>query len=110
MEIVMPRGDLRVIQFGVSSHGVPYTDLDEIYFTVKKSVASKTVNMQKKLSTGDIVLIDDKFQFTIMPEDTDNLEYGRYVFDIEVIKTGVIKETSVGSLTLTSEVTFADDE
>ena len=70
MQIVMPRGDLRPIEFQVNP----------------------------------------SYTFNIEPEDTDNLDYGTYVFDIELIKTGEIKQTSVGQFTLTSEVTFAENE
>ena len=110
MEIIMPRGDLRTIQFGVSQNGLPYIDFDEIYFTVKKTVTNKTFVLQKKLSDGGITLEGNVFQFIIEPEDTEELEYGKYPFDICLVKEGVIKETSVGSLTLTSEVTFAENE
>lgn len=110
MEIIMPRGDLRVIQFSINSQGEPYTLFDEIYFTVKKTVTNKNFEFQKRLSTGDIQLVNNSYEFTIEPADTDGLDYGKYVFDIELVKEGSIKQTSVGSLTLTSEVTFAENE
>lgn len=110
MQITMPRGDLRPIEFQVNLQKVPYTEFDEIYFTVKKTVSNKEFVIQKTLSGGDIVLDGTSYTFNIEPEDTDNLDYGIYVFDIELIKTGEIKQTSVGQFTLTSEVTFAENE
>jgi len=111
MQISMPRGDLRPISFTIDNNGEPYTDLDEIYFTVKKSYANNRFLIQKKLGDGSIVLqSDDSFEFRIEPEDTDSLDYGQYVFDIELVKDGTIKQTFVGDFILTNEVTFAENE
>lgn len=110
MQITMPRGDLRPIEFQVNLQKVPYTEFDEIYFTVKKTVSNKEFVIQKTLSGGDIILDDGSYTFNIEPEDTDDLDYGTYVFDIELIKVGEIKQTFVGQFTLTSEVTFAENE
>ena len=110
LQISMPRGDMRAERFTLKLHDSPYLDLDEIYFTVKKTVNNKTPLFQKRLSNGTIEVDGDSFRFIILPEDTDNLEYGHYVFDIELVKEGSIKQTFVGSLDLTSEVTFAENE
>lgn len=44
-----------------------------------------------------------------MPEDTDNIDYGTYYYDIELIRGDQIHQTFVGKLIITEEVTFAGD-
>lgn len=113
MLISMPRGDMVAKSFAVcAADGSPLTDtLDEIYITVKKCFRDKTFKFQKRLSNGDITSLGEgRYQFTIMPEDTDNLDFGEYVFDIELVITGRLKKTFVGKLRLTDEVTYASNE
>jgi len=45
-----------------------------------------------------------------MPEDTDNMCFGEYMFDIELVIVGELKQTFVGKFILTAEVTFAENE
>lgn len=111
LSITMPRGDLETVSFKLESGETLYTDADEIYFTVKTTFNKTDYLIQKKLSDGTIILMsDNSYEFKIMPEDTDDLNYGKYVFDIEVVKNGSIKKTFVGDFILTQEVTFAENE
>ncbi len=111
MEISMARGDLETVSFTIETDEGLYTEADEIYFTVKKTFINKNYLIQKKLGDGSIQLMsDDTYEFRIMPDDTNSLDYGKYVFDIEVVKDGSIKKTFVGDFYLTHEVTFADNE
>lgn len=110
LQITMPRGDIHSISFSVTSGESTYTDFDEIYFTVKESFTNKKILFQKKLSDGGIISTNTEYRFRIEPEDTNNLDYGDYVFDIELVQGNIIKQTSVGKLTITEEVTFASNE
>lgn len=114
MQIQMPRGDLRSVRLTVSTSakGRRYEgDFDEIYFTVKESFSSKNYLFQKRLSRGEIAKLEDgSYTFTIQPSDTDSLAIKAYVFDIELVRNNTIKQTTVGDLVLTSEVTFAENE
>lgn len=113
MKISMPRGDIRQVSFVVTGDPeiVSSITFDEIYFTVKKSFRNAEFLFQKKLSDGSIEKIGDcSYMFTIESSDTDNLSIGSYVFDIELISGSDIKQTSVGTLELTNEVTFASNE
>jgi hypothetical protein len=108
--INLPRGDIRHVKFKVLSGGEEFTELDEIYFTVKSNTKTEKIIFQKKLSSGDIVLGEDGFyHFTIYDTDTDDLSYGVYRFDIEIVGDE-IKQTKLGTLELTEEVTFAANE
>lgn len=112
MEIEMPRGDLRNVSFSIKNNGVLVDVVfDEIYVTFKKNEYSKDALFQKKLTDGTITKGNDNiYYFTINPEDTDDLTYGNYLFDIEIVKIGTIKKTIVGTLILTKEATFATNE
>ncbi len=112
MTISMPRGDIRPIQFTVfNSNGeISNIDFDEIYFTVKRSFRDRSALFQKRLSDGTIEKNENGYRFVIRPEDTDRLDVDRYVFDIELVLDDDIKQTTVGELILTDEVTFASNE
>jgi hypothetical protein len=45
-----------------------------------------------------------------MPEDTNNLDFGEYMFDIELVIEGQMKKTFTGRLRLTEESTHATNE
>lgn len=110
--IVMPRGDLRQVAFSVNDgeQAVPAESITEIYFTVKCEFNDPMYLFQKRLSNGDIELIDDgSYQFDIEPSNTDALRFGRYVFDIEIVGPD-IKQTFTGNLVLTGEVTHRINE
>ena len=113
MNITMPRGDLRPVNFTVSgSDGQPVNlEFDEIYFTVKATFLDKDFLFQKRLGDGSITReADGSYSFVILPEDTDHLRFAKYVFDIELVLNGRIKQTTVGELLLTNEVTFSENE
>ena len=113
MEIRMARGDIESRNILLKNRdGTPYATVpDEIYFTVKKNASDHDFLFQKKIADGTIALVEPgKYQFTIEPEDTDNLGFGTYDFDIEVVKDGEIKKTFCGTLSLAKEVTHHYNE
>jgi hypothetical protein len=108
----MPKGDLKPVSFFVKDQqgNIADVELEEIYFTVKIAYASKGFLFQKKLSAGDIEKNENgSYQFDILQEDTDPLKVGRYVFDIEIIGDR-LKQTTIGNLILTDEVTTIENE
>lgn len=113
MEIEMPRGDLKCKRFPILNPDgtIASVELDEIFISFKRSTEDDEILFQKKLSDGTITKDEDNYyHFRIEPEDTDDLEYGYYPFDIEIIKINVLKQTVVGVLHLTEEVTFRKNE
>ena len=113
MEIRMPRGDIVSRSFTIKQKdGTVYTDTpDEIYFTVKDSANYKEYRFQKRLTDGGIVNIEPgKDQFSIMPEDTNDLSFSTYDFDIEIVKAPGLKRTFFGKFILEKEVTHAYNE
>lgn len=113
MEIVMARGDLETRTFTLKNkNGTIYqTAPDEIYFTVKANAADRNYKFQKRLSDGGITFVETgKYQFTILPEDTDGLGFGTYDFDIELVKAPSLKKTFCGKLVIDKEVTHHNNE
>lgn len=113
LKIEMARGDLISKTFTLeTTAGVPYTEtLDNAYFTVKENANQLAYKFQKRLSDGGIASLGEgRYEFTILPEDTNGLPFGNYVFDIEVKKTGVLKRTFFGTFVLMKEVTHQTNE
>lgn len=116
MSIHLPRGDIRDIPFGVyttvDGEEVIYTDdFDEIYFTVKKRFTDEEYVFQKRLTDGTITRDTNYiYHISIEADDTNNIQFGEYVFDIEVVTGTVIKQTTTGSLTIGYESTYASNE
>jgi len=114
MRITMPRGDSRPMKFKIKNKDGTECDIgfNEIYITFKESYHSKEALFQKRLTNKDITKDEDGYyHFTILPEDTENLRYTRYYFDIEVHnRQPLIKQTTIGILELTQEVTFTENE
>lgn len=113
MRISMPRGDIRNIPFEVlnSDDSRCEIDFDEIIMTCKKCYKDSNVLFQKRLSRGEINKVETGlYEYTIFPEDTDNLVIGDYDFDIVLYYQNEIKQTSVGTLALTKDVTRPKDE
>lgn len=88
----------------------------EMYLTVKNDTSSSDYLIQKRLTTGDIQFDSTTgyYKFEFVPQDTNRLSYGTYVYDIQIqyeqddkIKT---KTLVVGELTLTEEVTFYSNQ
>ena len=112
MHITMARGDVFSFSFGLYIDGVLSTEeMDNVYFTVKSSHYMHNPLFQKKCSDGSIAS-DTHGSYTVIinPEDTDGLDFGDYVFDIEVVKLPGIKRTFTGTLSLTEEVTHRSNE
>ena len=76
--IFLTRGDTCVLKLAVTdSEEQPYDySNDTVQLTVKTSTYTNTAIIQKNIS-GD--------SFVIEPSDTANLEYGKYVYDVQII-------------------------
>lgn len=112
LKISMPRGDIRNIKFAViEGTGVITESFDEVYFTCKRGFTQREYLFQKKLSDGTITFDNNGYyHLVIQSDDTAGLTYGKYVFDIQIESGTTLKQTTVGSLIITEEVTFNDNE
>ena len=106
------RGDTILLSFiRLDANGQPITTIaDSVYFTVKKNYITESVILQKKISDMSFDDETGKYSFTINPADTDGLNYGKYVYDIEVIVGNYKKTIARGELEITEEVTHVGNE
>lgn len=104
----MVRGDTQSFELEITENNESVT-VDSIYFTVKNDTHTDEVLFQKKLNDG-ITLTNNVYNITIDPSDTDSLDYGRYAYDIEIIKNSIKKTIAVGVLDIKEEVTFVINE
>lgn len=109
-DIEFTRGDTCPLKFSlVDNEGnvLTLTASDELYFTVKDNFNTTTVKLQKTYGEGDITIEEDgSYKLIIESEDTNNWNYGSYVWDLELISGDYTKTVAIGTLTLTNEVTF----
>ena len=100
--ITMTRGDTaRISVFITDSEGDQYIpeEGDSIRFAAKQNYTDGT----------PLILIDvptDSLVFTIQPDDTKNLAFGNYVYDIELTKVDGTVDTFItkAKLKITEEV------
>lgn len=106
------RGDSVVWHFHrTDKRGVIIADVpDKIYFTVKWSPEDEDYLFQK--TKDDIAFDTNTYEYSIQiaPEDTNKLEYGDYVYDIEVIKNGEKRTIARGTYRITWESTWQSNE
>lgn len=94
-ECEFPRGDTQILKFKIvdnEGNECKASDTDKLYFTVKKSSVSKKIAFQKTLKNGIEYKDDGYYYVTINSEDTANLSYATYGFDIQIkTDSGVVK-------------------
>lgn len=114
MDFEFTRGDTKVFKFKLKDKNGEVLNLastDKMYLTAKKSATSKEIAFQKTLGNGIELKSDGYYYVTINSEDTANLAYGTYGYDIQIkTATGIVKTLLIGSITLTEEYTFKGDE
>lgn len=112
MDFEFTRGDTQFIQFQLKDgmeNPIELTLEDNLYFTVKQNRNSKKILIQKKYP-DTIQYVDGYFYFTLESEDTSNLPYGTFQYDIELKSGDYVKTLGLGTISLTDEITFKEDE
>ena len=105
----LTRGDTAKFKFKrINAAGnVIGTPADAIYFTVKENGYTDEILIQKTLN--DIEFDGIYYHLTILPEDTNELKYGTYHYDIEIIQDGVKTTVAFDEFIIAEEITFATD-
>lgn len=85
----------------------------QMYITFKNDEYEKDALFQKRLNNGTIEYSksDNYYRFEIVPEDTDDLDYGNYFFDI-TIRNNHNKKITIkkGYLAVTKSSTHKENE
>lgn len=107
-----PRGDTCPVSFDITDTEGNSLDLSssEIYFTLKKSYATSNYVLQKKKSTGGITIEGTNGSLVLTHNDTAELSYGNYVYDIQIKSGDYVKTLCLGTITLTNESTWKANE
>ncbi len=105
--ISMIRGDSEGISVSVeNSSGLPEPLLigDTIYFTVKKSTRTEEKVLQKIITEFQ----DGVALITLDPVDTKHLQFGTYVYDIQLTRANGSVKTIIppSTFTILGEVTY----
>ena len=100
VNIAMTRGDSESITVRCSE---PFNEGDAVYLTVRED-AESDIAFQKIVTEFD----DGAAIFGIFPEDTEPLDFGDYVYDIQVTRAGGIVTTLIipSKFRLNEEVTY----
>lgn len=89
-KIILTRGDSGTLNLSITEGEETYDYSDDtVVFGVKRSVNDKDCVLMKTVENGKIV-------FT--PEDTKNMEFGDYLYDVEVRHTDTSGEEPVTSV------------
>ena len=109
-DIEFTRGDTCPLKFSLldkEGNVLTLTNADELYFTVKTNFSTTEKKLQKTFGQGDITHEEDgSYKLVIAPDDTDDWNYGSYVWDLELVSGDYTRTVAIGNLTLTNEVTF----
>lgn len=82
----------------------------EVYFTVKKNPDGPKV-LQKKLGDGITWNANkNQYEIAIEPNDTSELDFGDYGWDIEVTDDDYVKTIAIGILKIGVEYTSGKDK
>ena len=99
--ISLTRGDSLILHVNVTQNDEPYVpqEGDAIRFALKKNSNDEEVLILKNVDL-------DSMQIVIEPEDTKNLAYGTYRYDIELTTVGGFVDTFIGpaNFKITEEV------
>ena len=103
----MTRGDtgaIRVIVSDAAGEIVPLVDGDMIEMTVRESLISSEKTMYKKVTE----FVNGEALITIHPEDTANLKFKTYVYDIQLTRANGQVQTIIkpSQFEVSSEVTY----
>lgn len=102
--ITMIKGD--TLSFNVEvfdQDGAPLT-VDTAFFTCKKNINGSAKVFQKSLNSG-ITYEDDLLVVRVAPSDTENIEAGRYFYDLQLGVGSDIYTPMIGVLTIEQDVT-----
>jgi protein associated with RNAse G/E len=105
------RGDSKTITFQRKNKNgeVIAEKPDKMYLTIKQNEYEKQALIQKTFDNG-IRFENSTYYVDFVPEDTDNLSFGDYIYDIEIIKDGKPKTIKVDEFVINKEVTHKENE
>ena len=100
--LTMVKGD--TLSFGVEMEGLDQ-NLDTAFFACKKSYDDASPLFEKYLGNGIYLLEENYYGVRIAPEDTENIEPGKYHYDLEISVNGDVFTPMRGYFEILPDVT-----
>lgn len=105
--ISMTRGDSEAIKVTVKDtlgNIIPLVSGDTIYFTARKNLLNETKIIEKIITE----FVDGQALITINPQDTNDLRFATYVYDIQLTRENGTVKTIIppSTFTVKGEVTY----
>jgi len=105
--IAMIRGDTEIIKVSCKDAqgvDVPFKDGDTLYFTVKSSVGTEKIELQKVITEFP----DGIAYINISPDDTKHMSFKSYYYDIQLTRADGTVKTIIppSKFTIKGEVTY----
>ena len=104
--------NIKMVRGDTFSFGIEYAfddessqDLETCYFSCKKNPNDEEYIFQKSLSDGISKVSNGKYRVRVAPEDTEDVEVGNYLYDLEFGLNGDIFTIIKGILTIENDVT-----
>lgn len=113
MDIELIRGDTFMFKFRRKdfNNNVITDKAEKMWFTIKKNYKTTEKLVQKTLEDKSIEFGEDNYyHIRLEHEDTKDLKYKTYVYDIQVENNGFVQTIGMGTITITNEVTFEGRE
>lgn len=98
----MIRGD--TLSFDVVMSGIDTSSVESLYLSAKRNRSDTEYVFQKSLSDG-ITLTEGRYRIRVAPEDTENIDPGRYPYDLEVTISGDVYTLMQGKINVQEDVT-----
>lgn len=106
MNIGMIRGDTLNIAFSIDADTVIDLSSDEAAFTFSvKEKATDTAYVFQKDKSAVTAVTDNSFVLRVAPEDTEELDEGSYVYDLEFRYGSDVYTLSRGRFEIISDIT-----
>lgn len=109
LNLKFARGDQFPVKFKVKNASEEYLDtntITEVIVTCRKYPDLESEMLfQKKLTNGFVEYKEDYFEFFILEEDTNKLDYGTYGYDIKIVTESETR-TFVGHIEVADEYTI----
>lgn len=101
--ITMVRGD--TLSFGLFIDGLDGQDLETAFFTCKSKKTDSGNVFQKSLDDGISKYNDGQYIVRVAPEDTEDIEAGKYFYDLQISVNDDVFTVMHGVLEITQDVT-----
>lgn len=105
----MVRGDTLAFNVEIADAESLASDLDSITFSCKEDTDSNSYIFKKTLGDGVTRTETGKYRVRVAPEDTNNVEPGKYAIDLQIGVNNDIATPILGTLTILPDVTRVED-